>query len=49
MNTILGTSYKDVSDLHKYMRAHKTDCALRIFNTAEEMVFPDYISKAIEG
>ncbi len=48
MNTVLETSYNNVNDLHKYMKAHKTDCALAIFNTSEELVFPEYINKAIE-
>ena len=44
---IMGTAYENIDDLHKYMKAHKTDCALAIFNTTEELVFPEYINKAI--
>ena len=47
MNIIMGTAYENIDDLHKYMKAHKTDCALAIFNTTEELVFPEYINKAI--
>ena len=39
--------HEQFDDLHKYMKAHKTDCALAIFNTTEELVFPEYINKAI--
>ena len=47
MNIIMGTAYENIDDFHKYMKAHKTDCALAIFNTTEELVFPEYINKAI--
>ena len=47
MNIIMGTAYENIDDLHKYMKAHKTDGALAIFNTTEELVFPEYINKAI--
>ena len=48
MNEILGTTYDNVDELHKYMKAHKTDCALAIFNTLKELNFPEYINQAIE-
>lgn len=48
LNIIFGTSYKTEDELHKYMKANKTECALRIFNTDEDMNFPEYILKAIE-
>jgi len=47
MNTILGTAYASEDDLHKYMKANKTECALKIFETAEEIKFPQYILNAI--
>ena len=47
MNTILGTAYASEDDLHKYMQANKTECALKIFETAEEIKFPQYILNAI--
>ena len=34
MNIIMGTAYENIDDLHKYMKAHKTDCALAIFKLA---------------
>ncbi len=48
INNILGTSYTTDDELHRYMKNNKTECALKIFNTAEDIFFPDYILKAIE-
>lgn len=47
MNTVLGTAFTNDDDLHKYMKVNKTDCALKIFETTEEIKFPQYILKAI--
>jgi putative ATP-dependent endonuclease of OLD family len=47
-NTILETSFDRLDDLHKYMRQNKTACALKVFDTEEEMEFPDYIIEAIK-
>jgi len=47
MNTILGTAYTTNDDLHKYMKSNKTECALKIFETAEAIKFPQYILFAI--
>lgn len=47
LNKILGTSYTEDDELHKYMKAHKTEAALKIFETKEELKFPGYILKAI--
>ncbi|WP_340024161.1 AAA family ATPase [Paenibacillus sp. FSL K6-1096] len=46
-NTIFGTEYADVDDMYKYMKSNKTECALKIFETAESVVFPEYIADAI--
>ncbi|MEK4105585.1 AAA family ATPase [Paenibacillus sp. FSL R10-2791] len=46
-NTIFGTEYAHIDEMHKYMKSHKTECALKIFETAESVVFPEYISEAI--
>ena len=46
-NSLFGTEYADVDDLRKYMKHHKTECALAIFDTNQEIVFPDYILEAI--
>ncbi len=48
-NAILGVDYKTIDDLHKHMKLHKTDCALKIFDTAEEIKFPGYILDAIKN
>lgn len=47
-NKIFGTTYANVDDLHKYMRANKTDCALKVFDTTETVNFPQYILDAIK-
>lgn len=47
LNQIFNTDYEVVDDLHKYMKQNKTECALCIFDTEEELVFPDYILEAI--
>ena len=48
LNTIFGTSHATEDDLRKYMKSNKTECALKIFDTKEDMVFPDYIMEAIK-
>ena len=48
LNTIFGTSYATENELRKYMKNNKTECALKIFDTQEEIVFPDYIMEAIK-
>ena len=40
--------YKRLDDLKKYMKTNKTECALKIFDTQEKMIFPDYIMEAIK-
>jgi putative ATP-dependent endonuclease of the OLD family len=47
LNTIFGTTYGAVDELHKYMKSNKTECALKIFDTAEHIDFPEYILDAI--
>ncbi|HPE74778.1 MAG TPA: AAA family ATPase [Draconibacterium sp.] len=48
LNKVFGTSYEDDDSMHLYMRAHKTECALNIFDTSEELSFPKYILDAIK-
>ncbi|MNP45542.1 hypothetical protein D3C76_1394730 [compost metagenome] len=48
LNEIFGTDYKEIDDMHKYMKASKTECALKIFETEELIVFPDYLLEAIK-
>lgn len=47
LNKVLGTTYQNVDDLHKYMKANKTACALKVFETEEALNFPQYILEAI--
>jgi putative ATP-dependent endonuclease of OLD family len=49
LNKILGTSYNTDDELHQYMKANKTECALRIFDTTEDFTFPQYILDAINS
>jgi len=47
MNQILGKAHKSLEELHKYMKRKKTECALCIFDTTEQIAFPQYILDAI--
>ena len=47
-NKIFETKYNQLDDLHKYMKQNKTECALKVFDTEEELKFPDYIIEAIK-
>jgi putative ATP-dependent endonuclease of the OLD family len=49
MNKILGTSYININELHKYMKINKTECALKIFGTSEQIAFPEYILDSIKS
>jgi len=48
MNEIFDTSYSQIDDLYKYMNEHKTECALKIFDTEKDINFPQYILDAIK-
>ena len=48
LNKIFGKSYKDRESLKKYMGNNKTECALRIFETDENITFPQYVENAIK-
>lgn len=47
LNSMLSTSYTDEDELRKYMKQNKTECALKIFETEEDVVIPEYILEAI--
>ncbi|MNW37242.1 chromosome segregation protein [compost metagenome] len=47
LNTIFGTKYTQIDDMHKYMKSNKTECALKIFETDDTVIFPEYILEAI--
>ena len=48
LNTIFGTTYADPPALLKHMALEKTDCALKMFETKETWVTPEYIANAIK-
>jgi putative ATP-dependent endonuclease of OLD family len=47
LNVILGTSFNTDNKLHEYMKKNKTECALKIFGSTEDINFPDYILEPI--
>jgi putative ATP-dependent endonuclease of OLD family len=47
LNKVLGTHYTDKDKLLSYMEENKADCALKIFDSEEKIVMPDYIENAI--
>ncbi|KFF00735.1 DNA recombinase [Chryseobacterium formosense] len=47
LNKIFGSN-KNEDELHLYMKTNKTSCALKIFETVEQLKFPKYILDAIE-
>lgn len=48
LNNVFGKSYQSGDDLLKHMRANKTECALKVFETTEKLQFPQYILDAIQ-
>lgn len=50
LNNIVVKSKKNLSEeqLELYMKEHKTDCALAIFNSDDVITMPDYIIKAVQ-
>lgn len=44
---ILDISNEDEASLLKYMKNHKTDCALKISSSEVSLTYPDYIQRAI--
>ena len=48
LNKIFRTAYQTDDELRKYMKANKTVCALKIFETKETLNFPQYILDAIK-
>jgi putative ATP-dependent endonuclease of OLD family len=46
-NKVFDTTYTSEDELHKYMKANKTECALKIFDLEESINFPQYILDAI--
>ena len=48
LNKVLGTNYADKDDLSQFMQKEKTECALKLFDTEEKLIIPDYVNHAIE-
>lgn len=48
LNKIFGTNHHDENTMHVYMKSNKTECALKIFESTEDIVFPKYILDAID-
>lgn len=46
-NAVFGTTHSTEDDMHRYMKADKTGCALKVFETQEDILFPQYILDAI--
>ena len=47
MNNILGKSYATEDELVKGMIDDKTGWALKVFETGQQVIFPDYINDAV--
>jgi len=47
LNLVLGTNHLDQAALLVYMENNKTECAIRIFETAQAVMFPQYIQDAV--
>ncbi len=47
-NKILGTKFDTIEDLQKFMKSNKTESALSVFETNEDLEFPNYILEAIK-
>ena len=48
LNSIFGTDCVVEDELRKFMKHNKTECGLKIFESSEEIVIPNYILEAIE-
>lgn len=47
LNKVLGVEYPNKDSLGKFMCQNKTECALKIFESAEEITYPEYIQKSL--
>lgn len=48
LNRIFGTNHESENNLRSYMKRKKTECAFKIYNSDEDIVYPDYILEAIK-
>lgn len=47
-NQIFEVSHENENEMHKYMKKHKTECALKIFAYNSKIKYPLYIERAIQ-
>ncbi|WP_415492745.1 ATP-dependent nuclease, partial [Chryseobacterium flavum] len=47
LNKIFEKDFKTDDEMHIYMKSNKTECALKIFETHDELNYPQYILDAI--
>lgn len=47
LNSVLNKSYKNIDDLLRYMKRNKTEVALKIFESEQDIEFPQYIKNGI--
>lgn len=47
LNEILKKEFESDEELLNFMKNNKTDCALKIFNSNVDIIFPEYIENAI--
>lgn len=47
-NNLLGKKFETIEELLVYMKNHKTETALAIFETTEDISFPNYILEAVK-
>ncbi len=48
LNAVLGKAFTSDKKLLSHMSNHKTDTALKVFNSSEDLNFPEYINNAIK-
>ncbi|MFV8334723.1 ATP-dependent nuclease [Flavobacterium sp. RSP29] len=48
LNTVLGKSFTSIDEMHRHMKANKTESALKIFDSSENIKFPEYILDTIK-
>jgi len=49
LNAVFGKTFTTEDEMHRFMNANKTSCALMIFETPREVTFPTYIMDAISA
>lgn len=48
LNDLFKTQFKTKEEIIEYMKKNKSDCALKIFETEEEVFLPDYVYNAFK-